>query len=94
MAKRWLAALPVFNEVGAVGGVLDEVRRYADHILTVDDGSTDASWNVVTRLAADDSRVSGIRFRRNFGKAAALTAGMRAARGSVLRDSCSRRIGV
>lgn len=53
-------------------------------MIFVDDGSTDASWSTVTQLAAIDPRVSGIRFRRNFGKAAALTAGMRAARGAVI----------
>jgi glycosyltransferase involved in cell wall biosynthesis len=52
--------------------------------LFVDDGSTDDSWRVVETLAETDDRVRGIRFRRNFGKAAALTAGFRAARGSLV----------
>ncbi len=42
------------------------------------------SWDVVARLAETDSRVSGIRFRRNFGKAAALSAGFEQARGELL----------
>jgi glycosyltransferase involved in cell wall biosynthesis len=50
----------------------------------VDDGSRDGSWAVVRGLAERDPRVKGIRFRRNFGKAAALTAGFRAARGSIV----------
>ncbi len=58
---------------------LDEVE-----FLFVDDGSTDGSWRVVKDLAADDPRVRGIRFRRNFGKAAALTAGFRAASGELV----------
>lgn len=53
-------------------------------VIFVDDGSTDSSWSFIETLAEQDERVSGIRFRRNFGKAAALTAGMRAASGSVL----------
>ncbi len=47
----------------------------------MDDGSRDASWEIICRLANTDARVRGIRLRRNFGKAAALTAGFRAARG-------------
>lgn len=53
-------------------------------VIFVDDGSTDGSWNVIRNLAEQDERVFGIRFRRNFGKAAALTAGMRAVRGDLV----------
>ncbi|MFN5950333.1 MAG: glycosyltransferase, partial [Pirellulaceae bacterium] len=81
MAKRWLAALPVFNEVGAVGGVLDEVRRYANHILTVDDGSTDATPERLQEIVARDRRVVVVQFRRNYGQTAAMQAGLEQARG-------------
>jgi glycosyltransferase involved in cell wall biosynthesis len=50
-------------------------------IIFVDDGSTDGSWKVIQELALADSRVRGIRFRRNFGKSYALQAGFDAARG-------------
>jgi dolichol-phosphate mannosyltransferase len=50
----------------------------------VDDGSTDGSWNVIRSLAGKDVRVRGIRFRRNFGKAAALAAGFRHVRGALV----------
>jgi len=50
----------------------------------VDDGSTDSSWAVVRECTKSDERFTGIRFRRNFGKAAALTAGMRAADGEYI----------
>ncbi|MEM9646314.1 MAG: glycosyltransferase family 2 protein, partial [Planctomycetota bacterium] len=58
-------------------------------IIFVDDGSTDESWNTIEAIAAqppDDARVStiGIRLRRNFGKAAALDAGIRTAVGDVV----------
>lgn len=45
-------------------------------LIFVDDGSTDGSWTIIEELASEDDRVVGIRFRRNFGKAAALAAGI------------------
>lgn len=57
-------------------------EHYQLEIIFVDDGSRDASWSIITELAAADSRVRGIRFRRNFGKAAGLSAGFSAARGT------------
>ena len=64
---------------GAVGLGPDE-----GEILFVDDGSRDASWRIIADLGRRDGRVRGIRFRRNFGKAAALTAGFRASRGATV----------
>lgn len=66
---------------------LGEVARangYDLDILFVDDGSTDGSWKVIQALAAEDPHVRGIRFRRNFGKAAALSAGFEAAQGELV----------
>jgi glycosyltransferase involved in cell wall biosynthesis len=79
--------IPVYNEVEslrALYGELCEVaqqHQYEFEVLFVDDGSKDGSWDVIKQLAADDARVRGIRFRRNFGKAAALSAGFDAATG-------------
>ena len=53
-------------------------------VIFVDDGSKDDSWQVVREIAAKDERVRGIKFRRNFGKAAALAVGFAAAKGSVV----------
>lgn len=47
MTEHVLVAIPVFNEERYIGGVLNEVRRYADNILVVDDGSTDGSAEVL-----------------------------------------------
>ncbi|MGP0064876.1 MAG: glycosyltransferase family 2 protein [Isosphaeraceae bacterium] len=61
----------------------DDARGPAEFIF-VDDGSRDGSWRVLTELTEKDPRVGAIRFRRNFGKAAALMAGFQAARGEVI----------
>ncbi|WP_217126051.1 glycosyltransferase family 2 protein [Hydrogenophilus thiooxidans] len=53
-------------------------------ILLVDDGSRDASWQEIAALASGDRRVKGIRFARNFGKEAAMAAGLHAARGQAV----------
>ena len=73
--------IPVLNEelnLAPLHREIDEVLRSAGlqaEMIIVDDGSKDGSWNEVTQLARRDPRVQGIRFRRNFGKAAALSAG-------------------
>ncbi|MGO9597925.1 MAG: glycosyltransferase family 2 protein [Isosphaeraceae bacterium] len=80
--------VPVLNEEGSLvvlHGELDAVFRDAAlgpvEFIFVDDGSRDGSWRVLVELAASDQRIRAIRFRRNFGKAAALSAGFRKARG-------------
>jgi dolichol-phosphate mannosyltransferase len=67
--SRWLAALPVYNEVGSVNGVLDEVRHYAQNVLVVDDGSSDGTGELLAKR--DDIQV--VRHRENRGYGAALT---------------------
>jgi glycosyltransferase involved in cell wall biosynthesis len=82
--------VPVYNEresLESLHAELDEVARaqgYDLEILMVDDGSTDGSWRQIEALAQRDPRVRGIRFRRNFGKAAALSAGFGHARGELV----------
>jgi len=79
--------IPVLNEelnLAPLHREIDEVLRSAGlqaELIIVDDGSKDGSWNEVTQLARRDARVQGIRFRRNFGKAAALSAGFACVRG-------------
>ncbi|MFP6694678.1 MAG: glycosyltransferase family 2 protein [Pirellulales bacterium] len=82
--------IPVLDEAESLEqlhGELDAVAREHDYkldIIFVDDGSTDKSWSLIQSLAKRDSRVHGIRFRRNFGKAAALSAGFDAAQGDLV----------
>jgi glycosyltransferase involved in cell wall biosynthesis len=82
--------IPVYNERESLESLhreLDEVARehgYDLDIVLVDDGSSDGSWQLIRKLAERDSRVHGLRFRRNFGKAAALSAGFKAAHGEMV----------
>ena len=82
--------IPVYNEAQSLAQLhaeLDRVGREQGltiELLFVDDGSTDESWSIVLELASRDSRVHGIRLRRNFGKAAALNAGFDAAQGELV----------
>ena len=79
-------ALPVLHP--RIGAVLDQLARESDidgRVLYVDDGSGDGSWPALRRIAAGDPRVSLLRLSRNFGKEAALTAGLdRIAEGAAL----------
>jgi len=80
--------IPLYNERLSLDTLYGEIVQTAERhrldleIIFVDDGSTDGSWEVIRGLARDDARVRGLLFRRNFGKAAALAAGFRAARGA------------
>ena len=64
-------------------GVLDGAGRSFELIL-VDDGSRDATWARVQRLHAADSRIRGVRFKRNFGQHPAMHAGLSRARGEIV----------
>ena len=82
--------IPLFNEEESLPelyrGIVQELasRSGGLEIIFVDDGSTDGSFSTLTRLQERDSRIRIIRFRRNFGKSAALAAGFQHARGEVV----------
>lgn len=67
-------ALPVLHP--RIAAALEQLDGIEGRVLYVDDGSTDASWAVLQRIAQADSRVALLRLSRNFGKEAALTAGL------------------
>ena len=82
--------IPLFNEVeslpelhASLSEVLDRLPQPAEMIF-VDDGSTDGSMEAVRRLSERDPRVRGVQFRRNYGKSAALAAGLARAAGQYL----------
>ena len=80
--------LPAYNEeqmiaaaAGTVSGILDEAG-IAHELLFVDDGSRDGTWAEIQRVSRLDPRVVGVHFSRNFGKEAAMFAGLEQARGN------------
>jgi glycosyltransferase involved in cell wall biosynthesis len=82
--------IPLYNEKESLLPLHAEIVAMAHQarldleVLFIDDGSSDGSWDIIADLARRYESVRGIRFRRNFGKAAALSAGFRAARGDVI----------
>jgi glycosyltransferase involved in cell wall biosynthesis len=89
-APRVSVLVPAYNEAATLRPLYESVRGVCDRegltfeIVYVDDGSEDGSLAVLTALARMDTRVRVIRLRRNFGKAAALSTGFRAARGKAI----------
>jgi glycosyltransferase involved in cell wall biosynthesis len=59
-------------------------HNFSYEVLFIDDGSTDASWNVISKLSHENPNVKGIRFLKNYGKSQALHAGFAKAQGDVI----------
>ncbi len=82
--------IPVYNERESLGPLLAEIDAAVKplgrtvEVWFIDDGSKDGSWQTIVELALKDSRVKGVKFRRNFGKAAALAAGFQRAAGDIV----------
>lgn len=82
--------IPLYNEdesltelTAWIERVMDE-NKFSYEVLFIDDGSTDDSWEVITRLNTKNDKIRGIRFRRNYGKSAALNVGFAAAKGDII----------
>lgn len=82
--------VPIFNEAENIqrfhdqlAAVLDELEKPCEVIL-VDDGSDDGTFEILKHIQSQDDRVWVIRLRRNFGQAAAFSAGFDFARGKVI----------
>jgi glycosyltransferase involved in cell wall biosynthesis len=82
--------IPVYNEKDSLSVLHEEITKSVQQagleaeVVFVDDGSRDGSWEIIRDLAARQPQVHGLRFRRNFGKAAALSAGFAAAQGDIV----------
>lgn len=61
-----------------------DANGYSFEVILIDDGSTDDSWSTIQTIHAQYSRFKGIRFKRNYGKSAALNEGFRHAAGNVV----------
>jgi glycosyltransferase involved in cell wall biosynthesis len=87
MGKLVSIIVPVHNEAPNLRALYQELTRcidklaYAFELIFVDDGSTDESMLLLERLARKDHRLRLVEFARNFGKEAAISAGLHAARG-------------
>ena len=82
--------IPLLNEDESLPKLEEWIRRVVDQegysyeIIMIDDGSTDDSWNVVQSLAKQNPNIKAIKFRRNYGKSAALSTGFHACQGDVV----------
>ncbi|MGI6580556.1 MAG: glycosyltransferase family 2 protein [Saccharofermentanales bacterium] len=81
--------IPCFNEsrilsktILTLEKIMDEIADYT--LLFVDDGSTDDSWELLTKAAQQNSKISALRLSRNYGKEAALCAGLEQAEGDAV----------
>ena len=82
--------IPLFNEEESISELaqwIDKVLKKNNlsyEIIFIDDGSNDSSWSVIKSIKIDNPNVYGIKFRRNYGKSAALNVGFSKASGDVI----------
>ncbi|MBK9732303.1 MAG: glycosyltransferase family 2 protein [Chitinophagaceae bacterium] len=82
--------VPLLNEQDSLPELSAWIQRIMDanhftyEIIFVDDGSRDSSWKMILGLAKENSGIKGIKFRRNYGKSAALSEGFAVAEGDVV----------
>lgn len=82
--------VPLFNEDESLPELtawIDKVmidNNFSYEVILVDDGSTDRSWEVIEALRLQNPSIKGIKFRRNYGKSAALNVGFEATQGDVV----------
>jgi glycosyltransferase involved in cell wall biosynthesis len=82
--------IPLLNEDESLNELFDWIQRvmkehgFSYEVLFIDDGSKDRSWEVIEALHGQHPEVKGIKFRRNYGKSAALNVGFEAAQGDVV----------
>ena len=82
--------VPLYDEIESlpeltswISRVMDE-NRFTYEVILIDDGSKDGSWEMIRKLSQHNPFIRGIKFRRNYGKSAALNTGFAATRGDVV----------
>ena len=82
--------VPLFNEEESLQELcswIDKVmhaHNFSYEILLIDDGSKDNSWSIIEKISSKNKNVNGVKFRRNYGKSAALNVGFSKAKGNVV----------
>ena len=82
--------VPLFNEDESLPHLAEWITRvmnennFTYEVLMIDDGSKDKSWEVIERLSTENANFKGVKFRRNYGKSAALNVGFSHAQGDVV----------
>jgi glycosyltransferase involved in cell wall biosynthesis len=82
--------IPVYNEEESLPELTVWIEKvcnaanFSFEVIFIDDGSSDSSWKVIDRLSKEKAFIKGLRFRRNYGKAAALHTGFHEASGEVV----------
>lgn len=88
--KKLSVIVPIYNEKENILGMYDNLKYNLDtldcvyEIIFIDDGSKDGSWDFISDIASKDSLVKAIRFKRNFGQTAAISAGFDHAAGDII----------
>ena len=89
-APNITVVVPLYNEAESLPELLKWIRqimeenKFTYEVILVDDGSNDGSWQVIEEIASQNSSVKGIKFRRNYGKSAALHCAFQSAQGDVV----------
>jgi dolichol-phosphate mannosyltransferase len=82
--------IPALNEREALPALLEEIEQTCSslsggwEVIVIDDGSTDGSFELIESLSAERPWLRGVRFRRNFGKSAALATGFAESKGEAI----------
>lgn len=90
MKKEISIVIPLFNEEESLNELFNWIKKvmtendFNYEVVFIDDGSKDKSWEVIEKLSAEHNTIRGIKFRRNYGKSAALNTGFEAADGRVI----------
>lgn len=82
--------VPLLNEEESIRELVPWIEKVCKtnnmdyEVILIDDGSTDGSWGVIQELCSANKDVRGIKFRRNYGKSAAIHTGFQSAKGDVV----------